>query len=309
MKTTQRTVRKLGALAFAALLTAATLPAAAQAVTPLGAVATTSGAQIEVTTPDGEALGPISTETKVQLNASGFQSIPGGLGGIYVLIGTIDAEPWQPSQGGKTGTHFRYIRDDQQLNNAGHQRYVAFPGSQTGEEANGGVVDAEGNWSAEMTIPGPIIEVFNAAGDTETVNCTQVKCGIITFGAHGVVNPTNETFTPLEFAPEGSVVEETTPAPEPTVTTANPEPTADATDAPAASEVPGLPDVSEMSTGMKIGLFAIGLLVISSIAIVLIRMRQNEKVPGWVEQRPKGKAANAAAEESDEESQPQESAD
>ena len=36
------------------------------------------------------------------------------------------------------------------------------------------------------------------------VDCSEVQCGIITIGAHGVDNANNESFTPFDFAASGA---------------------------------------------------------------------------------------------------------
>ena len=237
-------------------------------------------AQITITDATGASPSPIYQETTLHLQASGFQSIQGGLGGIYVLVGVTEAADWQPSKGGKTGTDFAYVADDQQLTNAGYQRFVAFPGSQTSSEANGGEVAADGTWQAELTIPGPYIEVFNAQGDTRTVDCTQEKCGIITIGAHGVVNPNNETFTPLEFSL-------TPPNPSPTPSaTPSAQPSTAASANPTTTKQPGSNPSANLSTPVKVGIMLVSVVVIISIGLVLLKGHKNAKTPGWVEERP-----------------------
>jgi hypothetical protein len=136
--------------------------------------------------------------TDVTVTGSGFQSIPSGFGGIYVFFGWVDGGAWAPSQGGATGSTYRYVYDDES-NPVGYQLFVSFPGSSTEYAANGGEVAADGSWSATMKIPGASFESYDRNGDVTTVDCLQVQCGIITIGAHGVVNPSNESFTPITF--------------------------------------------------------------------------------------------------------------
>ncbi|GAA3027638.1 hypothetical protein [Actinokineospora globicatena] len=149
--------------------------------------------------------------TAVEVRGTGFQSVPKAHGGIYVLFGWVDGGAWQPSKGGAAGSTYRYVQDSEAKDNNGYQRFVSFPGSDTASSANGGVVTADGTWSARMVIPGARFRAVDRTGSTTEVDCTKVICGIITIGAHGVVNPTNETFTPVRFAaPAGG---QTQPAP------------------------------------------------------------------------------------------------
>jgi hypothetical protein len=136
--------------------------------------------------------------TEITATGTGFQSIPNGFGGIYVFFGWVDGGSWAPSQGGSTGTDYRYVYDDE-ANPVGYQLFVSFPGSSTEYAANGGEVNADGTWSATMRIPGSSFESYDRDGNVTTVDCLQVTCGIITIGAHGVVNPSNESFTPISF--------------------------------------------------------------------------------------------------------------
>ncbi|MFI8523867.1 hypothetical protein ACIGB8_05455 [Promicromonospora sukumoe] len=144
-----------------------------------------------------------ASATTVRVSGSGFQSVPKAFGGVYVFFGWV-SDPsggsWAPSRGGVSGDTYRYVPDAETAQNAGYQRFVAFPGSSTEAEANGGTVAANGTWSTNLVIPGARFE----AADGGTVDCTTVQCGIITIGAHGVRNANNETFTPVTFAGAGS---------------------------------------------------------------------------------------------------------
>ena len=140
--------------------------------------------------------------TTVTLSGSGFQYQPNAPGGVYVFFGAVSdpsTNAWAPSQGGKSGDSFAYAATD------GSRLLVAFEGGASAEAANG-MIDAGGNWSAQMTIPG---STFTASfGDPHSgnaqsgqeIDCLQVQCGIITIGAHGMVNGNNESFTPVSFA-------------------------------------------------------------------------------------------------------------
>lgn len=137
--------------------------------------------------------------TTLSLHGSGFQSIKGGFGGIYVLFGTVDGH-WRPSQGGITGVDYRYVPDSQTKDNHGYEKFVSFLDGGTLAEANGGVIAADGTWATTLVVPGATFTTTGAGGTTVTVDCRKVPCGVITIGAHGVVDPDNETFTPVTFA-------------------------------------------------------------------------------------------------------------
>ncbi|MCU1407449.1 MAG: hypothetical protein JWQ43_3752, partial [Glaciihabitans sp.] len=139
--------------------------------------------------------------TPMTITGNGFQSIQGGFGGIYVLFGWVDdpaGSSWAPTAGGSAGDSYRYVPDAESKDNAGFQRFIAFPGSDTEDAANA-IMGADGSWSVDMVVPGASFESLDRAGDVSEVNCLEVQCGIITIGAHGVKNGNNETFTPINF--------------------------------------------------------------------------------------------------------------
>lgn len=224
---------------------AGTLAVAAALVAPALAHGAVAGPQVVVTGADG-AVVTAATDgpTAAQVTGTGFQSVAGGFGGVYVLFGWVDeaaGDGWRPSAGGESGTQYRYAVDTQGQENAGYQRFVAFPGSATSAEANGGEVAADGSWATDLTIPGATITALDAGGGTVEVDCRQVTCGVITIGAHGVANANNESFTPVTFA--GAAADSVagkgaTPTAEPTadaVVTARPA-EATATPTPVAAE-------------------------------------------------------------------------
>ena len=153
-----------------------------------------------------------------------------GFGGIYVLFGWVADGAWQPSAGGGFGSTYAYQPDAQSAENSGYQKFVSFPGSSTQEEANGSSLLADGTWATDLVIPGPVLTVTDAAGAERELDCRVENCGIITFGAHGVVNANNETFTPVTFVDAASVVAPAAPA-DPTA-----EVTEEATEAAASAE-------------------------------------------------------------------------
>ncbi|MGO1959863.1 MAG: hypothetical protein ACTH1B_02350 [Yaniella sp.] len=161
--------------------------------------------RVQIQGPDGSATVSASGTTDISVRGTGFQSINGGFGGIYVVFGTVknpNSNSWKPSNGGQTGVDYIYVPDTEAKDNAGYQRFVTFPGSGTASAANGGELKADGTWSLTMRTPGAKFRAFDRDGNAQEVDCTQETCGIITIGAHGVSNASNETFTPVSFTGE-----------------------------------------------------------------------------------------------------------
>lgn len=187
-----RLAGRVGVLAVGAVLLGALLPALpAPAAHAAGTV---------VVAPEPSADGP----STVTVSGSGFQYVPNAPGGIYVFFGVVSdpaSTAWAPSQGGASGTTYSYASTE------GAIRLVAFAGGSSATDANA-VIDANGDWTAEMTIPGSTFIRSSgnphdgSAAEGETVDCLQQVCGIITIGAHGNVNANNESFTPVVFAAE-----------------------------------------------------------------------------------------------------------
>ncbi len=162
---------------------------------------------LSVTSNLGTGKASATGATIITVKGSGFQSVKNGFGGIYVVFGYIsNTAGWKPSKGGTSGKDFYYVADSQTKNNKGYQRFVAFPGSSTADSANGGTIAANGTFSTTMVIPGPTFSAATASGGSKNIDCREVTCGIITIGAHGVVNGANEAFTPVSF---GSVSTQT----------------------------------------------------------------------------------------------------
>lgn len=168
----------------------------------LTAAPASAAARVTVADEDGKAQADTTYSTTVTLRGTGFRSLAGGFGGVYVVFGWVDdpaGGSWRPSRGGQTGEDYLYVPDSEAKDNAGFQRFVAYPGSDTAGSANGGTVAPDGSWSTTLTIPGPTFEAADRTGAVTTVDCRTVQCGVITMGAHGVVNAGNETFTPVRF--------------------------------------------------------------------------------------------------------------
>ncbi|TFH70409.1 hypothetical protein [Cellulomonas sp. HD19AZ1] len=265
--------RALVALAAAALLGVTTgAPAWAAADRTLGA----SGATVTVEAPAGVAA---DTATTVEVRGTGFQVVPGGFGGVYVLFGWVDdpaGGTWQPSAGGTTGTTLRYAVDDAARENAGYQRFVAFPGASTAVEANGGELAADGSWATTLTVPGARFTALDASGGTVELDCTTVTCGVITIGAHGIANAHNETFTPVVLTgatPDDAAVG-TTPEPPPAATDA---PTGPAVADERPASVAASADDSARparSLAVPVGAAAAALAAVAT-AVVVVRRRRS----------------------------------
>lgn len=214
--------------------------------------------------------------TAVDVAGQGFQVVQGGFGGIYVLFGWVDdpaGGSWRPSAGGISGVDYRYAVDDQARDNAGYQVFVAFPGSSTQAEANGGELAADGSWSARLTIPGATVTALDAAGDSVTVDCRTVTCGVITVGAHGVANAHNETFTPVTFADSAGAPGTPTTSPAPVPTTSAP-----TTPPPAVAAEPASSDRG--GRGALPWLVAGAVVVLAAAAGVVQALRRRRDDPG-----------------------------
>src|SRR5690606_28587632 len=186
--------------------------------------------------------------TKLTVSGSSFQSIRGGHGGVYVWFGTVSGR-WQPSKGGISGVNYKYVPDTESANNAGFQRYVAFPDSDTASSASA-VMSANGSWRVSLTVPGPTFKAVGRNGSVSTIDCRKVTGGVITIGAHGVKHANNETFTPEKVAElhQSAPTDQPSAQPTPAAPDAEPDPATDpgavpdagATDAPGA-DAPTVP--------------------------------------------------------------------
>jgi hypothetical protein len=176
-------------------------------------------------------------QTKLTLDATGFQSVKGGFGGVYVMFGWVrdpGGDSWRPSKGGLTGKDYRYIPDSENAaDNRGYLRFVSFPGGSTAGEANA-VMSGSGGFRVTMTVPGPEFQSVDREGRLSTVDCRTMTCGVITIGAHGVKNAANETFTPVRF---GDVYDEA-PSASPSATAEPSAPAAPAASSPAGASTP-----------------------------------------------------------------------
>lgn len=171
---------------------------------PTGPSATMSqgGADVIIANENGTNEALIGGGTVFELNGSGFQSVVGGQGGIYVAFGWVELPEdgkWTPSAGGENGVTYKFAPDDEMADNDGYLKFVTFPGGATEAAANGGVLDEDGTWATEFTVPTPQFESVDREGNPATVDCLEVLCGIVTIGAHNIKNANNESFTPVNF--------------------------------------------------------------------------------------------------------------
>jgi hypothetical protein len=228
--------------------------------------------------------------TVVKLSGSGFQSVSKGYGGIYVLFGWVADGNWQPSKGGSAGATYRYVQDKETKDNKGFQRFVSFPGGDTASAANGGELAANGTWSTQLVIPGARFKAADRGGNIVNVDCLKVRCGLITVGAHGVVNANNETFTPVTFA----VPQKAAPPPAPVssapptsatsappATSATPTPTPSpppvVTEAPAPNVQPAA-QADESTSAWWIVVVAAVVVLLVALIVPLVRLRKRRAV-------------------------------
>lgn len=204
-----RTTRQAAGATAGALALALALPGTFAVAAPAAAAA-----RVGVTNDRGTAVADSVGATSFTVRGSGFQSVRGGFGGVYVAFGWV-RDPggggWRPSNGGVTGRDYRYVPDSESEDNAGYLRFVSFPGSSTEGEAQA-VMSTTGTFTVRLTVPGPTFRAVDRSGNPVDVDCRRVTCGVLTFGAHGVKNARNETFTPIRF--DELAGGSSTPAPE-----------------------------------------------------------------------------------------------
>ncbi|MCR6484985.1 hypothetical protein M8542_19325 [Amycolatopsis sp. OK19-0408] len=221
--------------------------------------------------------------TVLTVRGSGFQSVPKGFGGIYLLFGWVADGAWQPSKGGSAGATYRYVPDKEAKDNRGFQRFIAFPGGDTAGSANGGVIGADGGWSTQLVVPGAKFRATDRDGAVVDVDCLKVRCGLITVGAHGVANANNETFTPVSFAvpkqaaPEHAAPVTSAPPPSPTTTPSTPTSSALASATPTPTPTPVPAAVAEPARGAWWWVVAGAALLVTAAALLvppLLRRRR-----------------------------------
>ncbi|MEO9325891.1 hypothetical protein ABFT23_20525 [Nocardioides sp. C4-1] len=176
--------------------------AAVAGLLALGTAPAHAESRVDVTNDRGGSEADLRYQTRLTVEGSGFQTVRGGFGGVYLMFGWVrdpDGGSWRPSRGGLTGADYQYIPDSESAaDNRGYLTYVAFPGSSTAGEADAVLSDA-GGFRVDLAVPGPVFQAVDRDGDVAEVDCREVTCGVITIGAHGVKNARNETFTPVAF--------------------------------------------------------------------------------------------------------------
>ncbi|WP_205475298.1 hypothetical protein [Nocardioides sp. SYSU D00038] len=183
------------------LLVAGVLAAGVPLVALAAAGPAEARSRVTVTNDRGGAEADDTYQTRLTIRGTGFQPVRGGFGGVYAMFGWVDdpqGGSWKPSRGGLTGRDYRYIPDVEGSGNRGYLQFIAFPGGATAGEAQT-VMSGSGGFTVRLTVPGPRFDSVDRTGATRTVDCTEVTCGVITIGAHGVKSPANETFTPVRF--------------------------------------------------------------------------------------------------------------
>ncbi|WP_378148102.1 hypothetical protein ACFJGV_07795 [Cnuibacter sp. UC19_7] len=262
----------LGLAGAAAVLAGVLGSSAAASAAPLVDISVVGGADAAAGAPStGMPVMNPDGPTQLQVTGSGFQSVAGGFGGIYVLFGWVDPTgSWQPSAGGATGTTYRYAMDDEAAPQ-GYQQFLSFPGGATEASASGGVLGADGAWATTITVPGPVFQTFDRENNEITVDCVATQCGVITIGAHGVANANNESFTPVTFAQPAPAVSPTpSSTPTPAGGAASASPSAEATT--VALETTSGQDDSTLPLVLAAGVLAV--VVIAAVVVVLVLRRR-----------------------------------
>lgn len=183
------------------LLLAVTSVGLTAALTTASTTTAHAAARVSVTNAQGTSEADSRYQTKLTIRGTGFQSVQGGFGGVYLMFGWVKdpgGGSWKPSRGGVTGEDYRYIPDAEDASNQGYLKFIGFPGGSTSAESHT-VLSRSGSFSIDLTVPGPRFQAVDREGALQEVDCTKVTCGVITIGAHGVKNPVNETFTPVRF--------------------------------------------------------------------------------------------------------------
>src|SRR5690606_12100297 len=109
-----------------------------------------------------------------------------------------------PGEGGGAET-----RDD----GTGTVRLISFTAGGESGDSTPFHMDGAGNWSADVTVRGATFSLVDVVtGQSATVDCMVVQCGVLTWGAHGKSSRTNEQFSPINFTnPQGQVVTPSAP--------------------------------------------------------------------------------------------------
>ena len=146
-------------------------------------------------------------------------------GGVYLLFGWVKpGGQWGPSWRTSTsatglfGQTYSYpgegggaeTRDD----GTGVVRLISFTNGGESGTSTDFHMDAAGNWQSSLIVRGSTYSYKDiATGNTASVDCLQVQCGVFTIGAHGKSSRTNEQFSPINFTTSSGAVVVPPPAP------------------------------------------------------------------------------------------------
>ncbi len=174
-------------------------------------------------------------------------------GGVYLFFGWVKpGGQWGPSWRSSTsatglfGQTYSYPGEgggaDTRDDGTGVVRLVSF--TQGGESGDSTPfhMDGAGNWSADLTVRGSKFSFVDVVtGQSASVDCMVVQCGVFTIGAHGKSSRTNEQFFPINFTnAQGVVVPPAAPQGGGAGGSANP---------PAAGPIDGAPPADTGDTG------------------------------------------------------------
>ncbi len=247
------------AMLLATALSAAVAPSAGAA--PTAARQPQCGVNTSVAptlTPSRTTIGENETAT-VTVTASNFLVPPhvcgtNVFGGVYLFFGWVKpGGQWGPSWRSSTsatglfGQTYSYpgegggaeTRDD----GTGTVRLISF--TQGGESGDSTPfhMDGSGNWSADLIVRGSKYSFVDVVtGQSASVDCMVVQCGVFTIGAHGKASRTNEQFFPINFTDaKGAVVTPRAPDTGGAGGSANP---------PASGPIPGAPAMDGGDVGV-----------------------------------------------------------
>jgi hypothetical protein len=213
-----------GTAALAVVATSALVPVAIVVAAP-AASGQTCGNQVNVApriSPDRTTIG--STETATVTVTGSSYLLPNHVcgtdvfGGVYLFFGWVKpGGQWGPSWRSSTsatglfGQTYSYpgegggaeTRDD----GTGVVRLISFTEGGESGTATDFHMDAAGNWQSSLVVRGSTYTFKDiATGNTQSVDCLQVQCGVFTIGAHGKASRTNEQFSPINFTTGGGAV-------------------------------------------------------------------------------------------------------
>lgn len=146
-------------------------------------------------------------------------------GGVYLFFGWVKpGGQWGPSArnsesaNGLFGQTYSYpgegggaeTRDD----GSGAIRLISFTLGGDSGESTPFHMDGTGNWQADLVVRGSKFSFVDVmSGQSASVDCLVVQCGVFTIGAHGKPSPVNEQFHPINFTnAQGVVVTPSAPA-------------------------------------------------------------------------------------------------